>query len=519
MQQLAMYGDDTDTDESVASSPIAIPDAGLYSKQSDTTHSAFLQTNYFGLDAVKPGSGKHDVDTQSAAGSSCDEKHVQLGDAEAQIPDGDFWRDFTVSDTEEIEPRMPVFYKRKADDFLESQPQMKLKRNESDRVAENVVGGPWEKLSPVSKTDSPSSIYGAGKSLTDSSSDTSTALTSAWHNDPSVKIYSVHPKITPHLISSQANRCPSNESHYWAGHSGVVNRLAWCSSPSFSHLLLSASMDTTVRVWNVWAQHQPCVRILTVHRKAVRDAQWSGDGRSILSCSYDRTAAITDVQTGQSPVCLEHSSFVSAGKFHPVSPHLLATGTTDCIQLWDTRNPDVPYRVFMYKGQLGQVQDLAFSADGQELFSSSDMVTRDSADRSIMAWDLRTGVILSNQIFQERYTVTRLCLHPTTPQFLAQTQAGYVAVFSTQRPYKMNRNKRFEGHKSAGYNIGMSVSRDGSLVYSGCAQGKVHCYNFQTSKRLRMLDCGDVVLDVASHPVLPSVVAAATWGGMLHLFQ
>ena len=49
--------------------------------------------------------------------------------------------------------------------------------------------------------------------------------------------------------------------------------------------------------------------------------------------------------------------------------------------------------------------------------------------------------------FQERYTVTRLSLHPSLPQFLAQTQAGYAAVFSTQRPYKMNKNKRFEGHK------------------------------------------------------------------------
>lgn len=49
--------------------------------------------------------------------------------------------------------------------------------------------------------------------------------------------------------------------------------------------------------------------------------------------------------------------------------------------------------------------------------------------------------------FQERYTVTRLCLHPTLSQFVAQTHAGYAAVFSTQRPYKMNKNKRFEGHK------------------------------------------------------------------------
>lgn len=50
-------------------------------------------------------------------------------------------------------------------------------------------------------------------------------------------------------------------------------------------------------------------------------------------------------------------------------------------------------------------------------------------------------------LFQERYTVTRLCLHPKLNQFIAQTQGSYAAIFSTERPYKMNKNTRFEGHK------------------------------------------------------------------------
>ena len=41
-----------------------------------------------------------------------------------------------------------------------------------------------------------------------------------------------------------------------------------------------------------------------------------------------------------------------------------------------------------------------FTHDGRELFSSGDVVTRESSDRTILAWDFRTGVILSNQIFQ-----------------------------------------------------------------------------------------------------------------------
>ena len=40
------------------------------------------------------------------------------------------------------------------------------------------------------------------------------------------------------------------------------------------------------------------MKILSHHSKAVRDVEWSQDGRSLLSCSYDKTAAVTDVEKG-----------------------------------------------------------------------------------------------------------------------------------------------------------------------------------------------------------------------------
>jgi len=48
---------------------------------------------------------------------------------------------------------------------------------------------------------------------------------------------------------------------------------------------------------------------------------------------------------------------------------------------------------------------------------------------------------------QEKYTCTRLCVHPSEPRFLAQTQGDYIAEFSTLPPYRINKCKRFEAHK------------------------------------------------------------------------
>ena len=113
--------------------------------------------------------------------------------------------------------------------------------------------------------------------------------------------FTVHHKIAPRLNTSRQriNQVPRKVFRVLPGHSGTVNRIHWCI-PEYSHLLLTASMDATVRVWNVFSSRgcEPCVRTIKVHSKAVKAARWSTCGRQILSCSYDKSAKLTDVECG-----------------------------------------------------------------------------------------------------------------------------------------------------------------------------------------------------------------------------
>lgn len=54
---------------------------------------------------------------------------------------------------------------------------------------------------------------------------------------------------------------------------------------------------------------------------------------------------------------------------------------------------------------------------------------------------------------QERYTCPSLALHPLDDSFVAQTNGNYVAAFSSQRPYRMNKRRRYEGHKVGGNSV------------------------------------------------------------------
>lgn len=55
-----------------------------------------------------------------------------------------------------------------------------------------------------------------------------------------------------------------------------------------------------------------------------------------------------------------------------------------------------------YKATIQQTLDILFLQEGSEFLSSTDASTRDSADRTIIAWDFRTSAKISNQIFHVR---------------------------------------------------------------------------------------------------------------------
>ncbi|XP_078796720.1 WD repeat-containing protein 25 isoform X2 [Oryzias latipes] len=252
-------------------------------------------------------------------------------------------------------------------------------------------------------------------------------------------------KLAPYLGQKpRAAKIPRRLLMSLGGHKGPVNTVQWSPVPQFSHLLLSASMDKTFKVWDGAASGR-CLRVYTCHSGAVRDACWTPCGQQLLTASFDNTAAITDVETGQQTVKLNNEFKVMCVALHPSNPSVvLCGGYSSAVKAWDSRSCKV---MKVYKAGVQQTLDILFLRGGEDFITSSDCVSRDSADRTLIAWDYQTTAVLSNQIYNERYTCPSLALHPLEDTFVAQTNGNYMALFSTQRPYRMNKRRRFEGHK------------------------------------------------------------------------
>ncbi|XP_070571101.1 WD repeat-containing protein 25-like isoform X2 [Ptychodera flava] len=269
----------------------------------------------------------------------------------------------------------------------------------------------------------------------------------------------IQPTPTELQLNKKSYRIPQKRMYTFTEHSSAINRIRWNNSQD-SHLLASASMDRSVRIWDPIASKK-CVQTFLYHGKGIRDVQWSQSGDHVLSCGYDKTARLCHIETGKEVVCLQHPAYVTCVKFNPAQPSVFLSGTYES---------------------------------------------------AILCWDTR--------INKEKYTCPTLISHPHEDVFLAQTNGDYIGYFSAVKPYKMMKTKRCEGHSVSGYSIGCDISADGNVVITGSADGKIHFYDYKSARRIHVMSSHqDVCIDVAVHPISTTLLASCSWGGVISLWQ
>lgn len=168
-------------------------------------------------------------------------------------------------------------------------------------------------------------------------------------------------------------------------------------SPSSGNLLVSASRDKSLRIWDVSTGY--CVKTIRGHADWVRDVSPSFDGRWLVSTGNDQTARIWDASSGEpKATLLGHEHSVECCVFAPPasyghlatlagmkkppsassSAEFVATGGRDkSIRLWDARGTLIKTLI----GHENWVRGLVFHPGGKYLLSVSD-------DKTLRCWDL-----------------------------------------------------------------------------------------------------------------------------------
>ncbi|KAF9609246.1 hypothetical protein IFM89_014440 [Coptis chinensis] len=246
-------------------------------------------------------------------------------------------------------------------------------------------------------------------------------------------------------------------------HTKAVNAIQW--SPTNAHLLASAGMDY-VCVWNVWStEGQRKARVFNYHNAAVKHLRWSHDGLSLLSCGYDCSSRLVDVEKGIQTQLFKEDQVLGVIKFHPDNCSLFISGGSEgLLRLWDIRVGRV---VQEFMRNLGPILDIEFSNDAKQFISSSDISKSNATENSIVVWDVLRQVPLSNQIYVEAYSCPCIKHHPFERSFVAQSNGNYIAIFSSNTPFKLDKYKRYENHGVSGFPVKCDFSLDGEKLASG----------------------------------------------------
>jgi small GTP-binding protein len=194
------------------------------------------------------------------------------------------------------------------------------------------------------------------------------------------------------------------------------------------------------------------LRVLKGHASTVWGVTVTPDGRTVVSCSYDKTLRVWDIETGQCRATFEgHTSFVRGVAVTPDGKTVISCSDDKTLKVWDIETGQCRAT---FEGHTFEVNDVAVTPDGKTIVSGS-------WDLTLMVWDLETG--------QCRATLEG---HTNTVWSVAVTPDGKTVVSSsydrTLKVWDLETGQcraTFEGHTDAVY--GVAITPDGKTVVSG----------------------------------------------------
>jgi WD40 repeat protein len=158
------------------------------------------------------------------------------------------------------------------------------------------------------------------------------------------------------------------------GHQSHVPSTCWAPD---STRLASASMDGTVKLWDISKAGDPLLRTLTGHDHSVNAVAWSTDGLLIASGSSDKTVKIWDANTGVCKKTLSgHSEAVTCVAITPDSRIVISASMDRTVKIWD---PATGTCLQTLTGHDGPIEAIAVSSDGRVLLTGSQ-------DKTIKSW-------------------------------------------------------------------------------------------------------------------------------------
>lgn len=243
----------------------------------------------------------------------------------------------------------------------------------------------------------------------------------------------MHPPSSLQVPTDLKCYLPKRLVHTFTGHQKGVNAIRFM--PTTGHLLLSASNDKTVKIWNVVSSAHggyKCLRTYSGHTEGVRGIDFNYDGSKFTTCSFDKYVKYWDTETGQ---CISRHTTKKVPlctRIHPdaaMSNEVLIGQQNKLVVTLDLKSNEI---VQTYNEHLGAVNSVTFIDGNRRFVSSSD-------DNKLLCWEYGIPVVIKHIAEPDMHSMPYVAVHPSQKFFVGQSQDNQILTFTAQNKYKLKR--------------------------------------------------------------------------------
>ena len=297
--------------------------------------------------------------------------------------------------------------------------------------------------------------------------------------------------------------------HRLGGHTKGVQSIEYF--PEYGHVLLSASMDGTCKIWDCHQSFQ-LLRTYSGHSEGIRSMKFNNNGRQFITSAFDRYVRTWDTETGQCLGTFTNRKMGYCVKYYPRDDNIfLVTSSDNRIYQWDQRSGSICQ---VYNYHLQPCNYLTFVDDDKKFISTSD-------DKKVLVWEYDIPVPIKYIQDPEMHSIPTLTNHPTQSFVAGQSMDNKVVVFSSGEKIKPIRKKTFRGHNNSGYACQIGFSLNGKFIFSGDGFGQLYFWDWKSGKIYRKFEAhtGGPCMAAVWHPLHANRVASCGWDGFIKIWE
>ncbi|KAM7187012.1 Pre-mRNA-splicing factor cwf17 [Rhypophila sp. PSN 637] len=245
------------------------------------------------------------------------------------------------------------------------------------------------------------------------------------------------------------------------------------------NLIASGSMDRNILLWRTYGDCEN-YGMLTGHRGAILDLQWSRDSDILFSASADTHLASWDLTSGERiRRYIGHEEIVNSMDISKRGEPLLISGSDDgTIGIWDPRTKHAAD----YIETEFPITAVAISEAGNEIYSGG-------IDNDIKVWDVRKKAVVYSMI-GHRDTITTLRVSPDSQQLLSYSFDATARTWDIRPFAPAERHLRTFDGAPLGLEQNLirgSWDSDGKKIAVGAGDGTVVIWGSDSGKLLYKL--------------------------------